>query len=199
MPTPGRANVLDDLDHLVDLDRIEASHHLVEQQELWPHGKRLRELEPFSVRSAERLGALIGTTVETRERRSTRAPLHARFSRESVPPSLPNKAPTVTFSRTDKPGNGFITWKVRPMPRWAAAVRRQAVDARALEPDLALVGRKRAADQVDERRLAGAVGPDQPEDLAACERETDVVDRYEPLEASGYWREHRAEAMRRRS
>ena len=76
MPTPW-PQFSNDLNHLVDLDGIEASHHLVEQQQLWPHGKRLGELEPFSVRSAERLGALVDTAVETREG----DPLPRRFTR----------------------------------------------------------------------------------------------------------------------
>ena len=49
------------VDHLIDLDRVEAGHHLVEQQQLWPHRQRLGELEPLAVRAAERIGALVGT------------------------------------------------------------------------------------------------------------------------------------------
>ena len=34
----------------------------------------------------------------------------------------------------------------------------------------------RAADQADQRRLAGTVGADQPEYLSRGQRETDIVD-----------------------
>jgi hypothetical protein len=47
----------------------------------------------------------------------------------------------------------------------------QAVDRPALEADRAAVGRHRAGDQVEERRLAGAVRPDQRDDLALRDRE----------------------------
>ena len=50
----------------------------------------------------------------------------------------------------------------------------EAGDAPPVEPDLAAVGRDLARDGVEQRRLAGAVGPDQPQDLAAAHVEGDV-------------------------
>src|SRR6185437_16229189 len=50
-----------------------------------------------------------------------------------------------------------------------APERLQVVDALALEQHVARIGRERAADQADERRLAGAVGSDEAEDLAALD------------------------------
>ena len=47
---------------------------------------------------------------------------------------------------------------------------------RALEPDLAGVGRELAVDDVEAGRLAGAVGPDQGEEFAAPDVEADLVD-----------------------
>ena len=51
----------------------------------------------------------------------------------------------------------------------AAAMRRPACDVALPERDRALVGTIEAAEHVDERRLAGAVRPDQPDDLAAAQ------------------------------
>jgi len=52
-----------------------------------------------------------------------------------------------------------------------------------VEVDPALVGRIQARDDVEERRLAGAVRPDQPGDLLLLERERDVVERQDAAEA----------------
>src|SRR5204863_4188448 len=43
--------------------------------------------------------------------------------------------------------------------------RRMPEDRRAVEPDVAAGDRGRAHDRVERRRLPGAVGPDQPDDL----------------------------------
>ncbi len=48
------------------------------------------------------------------------------------------------------------------------------VDAPATPVDYAIVGRK-ARDRVEQRRLAGAVRTDQPDDLARIERRADIV------------------------
>ncbi len=75
-------------------------------------------------------------------------------------------------------------------------VRRLRDQVLAVEADAAGGRRVDAADQVEHRRLAGAVGADQREDLAALHVEADVVDRQHAAEAhaSGGWRG----AMRRR-
>ena len=60
-----------------------------------------------------------------------------------------------------------------PVP--AAPVRRPARDVAALELDGARRRPVEAAEHVDERRLAGAVRADQPDDLAAAQLERDVA------------------------
>ena len=61
-------------------------------------------------------------------------------------------------------------------------VRRRAQQALAVEDDLALVRLVQPRDQVEERRLAGAVRADQADDLALADVERDVVDRDDPAE-----------------
>src|ERR1700759_2017805 len=54
-------------------------------------------------------------------------------------------------------------------------VRRQAVDALAIEQHLARGQRKAAADQIEQRGLAGAVGPDDGVALALLDLEIDAA------------------------
>ena len=63
-----------------------------------------------------------------------------------------------------------------------AAVRRPARDVLLAEDDGAAVGLVEAAEDVDERRLAGAVRPDQADDLAAVQVEIDDVECLHPIE-----------------
>src|SRR5437016_1207064 len=62
------------------------------------------------------------------------------------------------------------------------AVGRFANQLAPLEPDAAAVDRVMAAHQVDESRFAGAVRPDQAEDLAAAHLELDMGERLDALE-----------------
>jgi hypothetical protein len=52
----------------------------------------------------------------------------------------------------------------------------ESVDALPHETDRASLGRKRARDQVEERRLARAVRADEPRDGPRVDREIDAVD-----------------------
>ena len=54
-------------------------------------------------------------------------------------------------------------------------VQRQSIERFAVQRDRAGVGRKHAGNQIEQRRLAGAVGPDQPEDPTLAHRQIDVV------------------------
>ena len=59
-------------------------------------------------------------------------------------------------------------------------------DVVAVEHDRAVVGGQEAGDEVEQRRLAGAVGPDEPEDLARVRAsKRDVVDGGDAAEALG--------------
>ena len=67
-------------------------------------------------------------------------------------------------------------------PLAPAPVRRPARDVLPLELDGPGVRPVEAAEHVHERRLAGAVRADQPDDLAAAELERDVAERLDALE-----------------
>ncbi len=74
-------------------------------------------------------------------------------------------APTSTLSRTVMVGNRATFWNVRPRPSAGHPVPRQAGDPSPAQQDLAGVAAVDVADAVEQRRLAGAVRPDQPADL----------------------------------
>ena len=70
-----------------------------------------------------------------------------------------------------------------PVP--AAAVRRPARDVASLQLDRAGGRPVEAAEQIDERRLARSVRPDQTDDLTPPELERDVAERLHALEQTG--------------
>ena len=67
--------------------------------------------------------------------------------------------------------------------RRADLVRTQARDVPAREADRSAVRHHRAGDEVEQRGLAGAVGPDQRDDLALVHLERGFSDRLQPAEA----------------
>ena len=58
-----------------------------------------------------------------------------------------------------------------------------AGDVDAVEHDLAGIRRKHAVDQIEQRRFAGAVRPDQAEDFARLQDEAQIVHRLQAAEA----------------
>jgi len=67
----------------------------------------------------------------------------------------------------------------------ADRVRLEPDEGVAVEPDLTVVGREKAGEQVERGGLAGAVGADEPEHLAPRHVEREIADRLEPAEALG--------------
>lgn len=61
--------------------------------------------------------------------------------------------------------------------------RRQTRDVTAFEANLASVGPVQPGDEIEQRRLAGAIGADDADELALGEIEVDRVDRGEAAEA----------------
>jgi len=64
-------------------------------------------------------------------------------------------------------------------------VRRESVEPIGAETDLAAVGGREAADNVEERRLARAVGADEPRDRAFPDGERAAGERLDAAEALG--------------
>ena len=92
------ADAADDADHVLDLGRVEAGQHLVEQQQQRPRGQRAGEFEPLLAGDGQvhrqHLGAIVEADDRDRlARRLAGAAPSGRFSR-------PKQAPTVQFSST---------------------------------------------------------------------------------------------------
>ena len=78
--------------------------------------------------------------------------------------------------------NSSMFWNVRAMPRPAIRCGGMRGDVLAVEDDPARGRLVDAADQVEDRRLAGAVRADDREDLALLHVEADVVDGVDAAE-----------------
>ena len=140
------------------------------------HGERAGDFEVFAPAIGEVGGefAGLGGQPDRFQRAPSFAPRwrgHLRRRANSASASAHAKVPTAPMemlSNTVMLGKTRRFWKVRPMPRAGDAVGLLAVDAAALETDLARARRGEAADQVEQRGLAGAVRADQADQLAAA-------------------------------
>ena len=79
------------------------------------------------------------------------------------------------FSLTVRSSNSSVLCQVRASPRCARDVRRQPCEIAPVELDPAC-GTDEPGDRVDERRLAGAVRSDQPDQLTLLDGDVDGVD-----------------------
>ena len=70
--------------------------------------------------------------------------------------------------------------KAARKPEPGALIRRYAVEAAAIESDIAAVVAQRAAETVDEGALARPVGADQPQSFALGNGKIDAFERDEP-------------------
>ena len=94
------------------------------------------------------------------------------------------------------------SWNTGARPRRWASLGRRSVDRLAVDADRPGVGAQHAGEDLDERRLAGAVGAEQGVDLAGRDREVDGAqgdDRAERLGDGGglqQWSGHRQSTIR---
>ncbi len=97
----------------------------------------------------------------------------AGTARRSSPVRCRASSATCTVSRTVSSGNSVAAWNVRPSPRRARADGESDETSSPSELDGARA-RDVAADGVHQRRLAGAVGADQADDLAGADLDRDA-------------------------
>ena len=91
-------------------------------------------------------------------------------------------AAAITFSLTDMFRKSRNVWNVREMPRWqilCGASPTIDCPSSVMSPLVRVVD---AGDQVEERRLAGAVRPDHRDDLALLDVHVEVGDDLQPAE-----------------
>ena len=156
--TPSCAQALDEVADLAPPDRVDAVGRLVEEDDARAVHERLREPEPLQ--HALRVGpdAAVGGVCEADAARAGRA--RARRGRRAETPCM--RASTSSASRPVR--NGGKRWPSGRKP--VGTARRGSRDVHA--EDLGRAGRRadEAEQQLDERRLAGPVGPEQAERLA---------------------------------
>ena len=156
----------------------EPGGRLVHQHERRLGRERARDAEPSLVAVSERPGGRVCVRGRDRAARAARRP-GARASRGPAP--TPSAA-TSTFSRTVSERNAWLCWNVRASP---ARPRRWALHRVIVRPSSSTepaVGKSKPREEVDERRLPGAVRPDQADDLVTVQLERDALERVDPLE-----------------
>ena len=182
------AEVADRVAELVDLGVGEPGRRLVEQQQRGLGRHRPGELDPLerAVRQAGRraqgvLGeAEVGRGCPSRPGSAGAlldAHADAERCRREVRPCCWLCAPTITFSSTVRRGNSARFWNVRATPSPAMPWAWTPEQVAAVEVDVAALRLVDPRDDVEQGRLAGAVGADQPADLTLLDREREVVER----------------------
>src|ERR1700730_1079986 len=90
--------------------------------------------------------------------------------------------PTRTLSSTDKLANSATFWKVRPMPISAIRCGGAPQNALAFHQDIAGAWLVEPRETIEEGGLAGAIRPDQAENLALMHVEGDAIERDDAAE-----------------
>src|SRR5262249_6318731 len=197
-----RANGANQLAEFPLFAAVHAGRGLVEQQQLGLERQRARDLQAALVPIGEIARALVGTVGKTDQLQQCFGPasrLTLLRPWRGQPDHAAHEAarrPHVTRDHHVLKGRELAEQaNVLKRARDAEggdAVRRQACDVAALVAQAAGRGRGEAGDEVEQRRLAGAVGPDQAEELAAGHGEGHPAHRDDAAEAArqGLHRQH---------
>ena len=193
----GVAHLAHQFDAGLRLERRQTGQAFVEQQQFRFGRERARHFEAALFRRDQIAGEHVGAPGKAAELQHLMglAPRHAHHG--------------VSHQRADDDvvdhGHGLKTLhdlKGAGDAAHAALGCRQRGDVFAVEPDRALGRRQHARDQIEQRRFAGAVRPDQADDFAAPDRDRDVAVGDEAAEtlpdAAGFQqgRAHRVASLR---
>ena len=170
-------------------------NRLVEQQQARLRGGRARDLEPAPVRVRERVRRLVPPVAHQPPAEERELLLRERGDLPLLAPH-----PRRAQDRADDAGlrpaerrrhhvllHGHVQEQPQRLERARDAalrdhVRRQSEQRGPVEEDLAAVGAVDAGDQVEERRLAGAVRADHADDLALVDVQVEPVDHLQAAE-----------------
>jgi hypothetical protein len=156
---------------LLDFLVVQSAGRLVEQEQAGAGGERPRQLDALH-RSERKPG---GRAV--RDRRE--ADLFEQVAGIAI------TAHVLSHEDVLEDGHGGEELDVLKRPGNSLAhdaIRRRPQQALAVESDLTGVGPVQPGDQIEQRRLSCAVWADQPRDLAALDRERNIVDGDNPAE-----------------
>ena len=174
------ADGLHQADHLPGLVRVEPRHHLVEEEDLGPVREGVGDLHLLGLEHRDlRHAALEAVQAEGVAQRLGLAPglplAHAPGEHEADHDILAHVQVRERADELEGPGKTHA----------GAPVGGQVGDVASLEGDAPGGGRVHAGHQVDERRLARAVGPDDAQYLSPLQAEGDVVHCHEAAKPLG--------------
>ena len=189
------AHRLDQVEHRVDPLRVDAGRRLVEQQHLGLGGQHPGQRDQLGLAVRQRAGRHVGELGHADEPQPVHrlarvvAPRRAStrpWAKASVAKFSPGWSCTaiITFCRQDSRLNSRTSWNERTMPLRATCV--------GFEPDELLAvqlapsrasGGMNAGEQVEHRRLAGAVRADEGGDRALAQLDVQVVGGDDAAEA----------------
>ena len=185
--TPRSRMRSDQPDQIALLARVHAGGGLVEQQQLRIARERARDLEPAleavgevaRVRARRRARGRRSAAVRARARATARSSRALRAACAAANRTrfacMRACSPVITLSSADMNAKSRMFWNVRAMPSAAISLGRASADRRPSNAIAPGVGCVDPGDQVEHRRLAGAVGADHRDDLARLDREREVV------------------------
>ncbi len=152
--------------------QVLAGRRLVEDDDRRPHREDGRDRQELPARVAQVVRVLVGGTGQPDRLQRLSDP------RSSSAPRIPRfRGPNATSART-LPGEDLavgILEREADEPRKLGDM--ASPDARAVEPDLPLVGSKEPVEVANEGRLPAPVLADDRQGLAGCDREVDTVER----------------------
>ena len=152
------AQAADQLPRLAARGRVEAGRRLVEEQQVGVAGDAEREVEAAALAAGQRRGTRVGAVVEPDELEHLVDRARVRIG---------------GGVELDRLAHGEVGVEARLLQHDADALEEGALAPRGVvaeHADGAGVGRAMALEDLDERGLAGAVGPEQREQLAAARR-----------------------------
>ena len=183
LPLP--VQLSDHLDDVVDERRIDAAGRLVEHDQARVEHQDLRQLDELLLPEGQRGRPLVGEGPHPDEVEELLGPLRLGAADGVRGELAPGEGPE---RRDDVLEHGHLAEEPGDLERppdapVRALPRRQAVDRLPVEPDLAGVRRHRPVDDVEERRLAGAVRTDQGGDRSLLDLERAAVEGAQAPEA----------------
>ena len=189
------AQLAEEVGHLERLGRVHAGRRFVEQQQARLVGQGAGDLQPALVAVRQLHRQAVAATlepheVEQAERLDVGLLLLVALGRRAHDRAEPGRVEVVVLADEDVLDRGHAREQadVLVRPRDAVVgdlVRAQRVDRVAIERDAALVHVEEAGQAVEERRLAGAVRPDDARDRAFLEFEVELADGGQAAEPLG--------------
>ena len=170
-----------EIEHLVDLRMGKPRHRLVRDQQLRPHRHRARKLHLAQFHLAQRIRRRAGFRCKPHPRQDRHRDVFLRQAGADGGKVEPDQEIFEYRHALERPRN-----LERPGDAAARAqMRRQLGNVLAAEHHAADLRFQRAGNAVDQRRLAGAVRPDQAEPFSFPDIDADIVERGEAAEGFG--------------